>query len=277
MKLSLAIIFILSGFSSLAQFYYRDIIGTKETTEMMKAYLNNKVTRVTVNSYDADNTRSDDFYVEQIFSPATKTLKTITRSGVTDASVLISYVNDDGRVIKTIDSSGAIVSTSFYNYDAEGRLLSISSSTVDSTKRLAETEEHIWEYQNEKIVRMLRIKNKVDTTIVNFKTDENGNIVEELATHKTNKSEPVYYYYDSKNRITDIVRFNQKAKRLLPEYMFEYSPSNQVIQRITVPANGSNYLIWRYQYDGNGLKIREAVYNRYKQLSGKIEYQYQKG
>jgi YD repeat-containing protein len=277
MKFSLAIIFIFSTFSSFAQFYYRDIIGTKETTDMMKAYLNNKVTRVSVNSYDENNTRSDDFYVEQIFSPGTKTLKTITRSGVTDASVLISYINDDGRVTKTVDSSGAIVSTSLYSYDAEGRLLSISSSTVDSTKRLAETEEHIWEYQNGKIVRMLRIKNKVDTTIVNFKTDENGNIVEELATHKNNKSEPVYYYYDSKNRLTDIVRFNQKAKRLLPEYMFEYSPSNQVIQRITVPANGSNYLIWRYQYDGNGLKIREAVYNRYKQLSGKIEYQYQKG
>jgi YD repeat-containing protein len=59
--------------------------------------------------------------------------------------------------------------------------------------------------------------------------------------------------------------------------MFEYSPSNQVIQRITVPSNGSQYLIWRYQYDERGLKIKEAVYNKQKQLTGKIEYQYSFG
>ena len=68
-----------------------------------------------------------------------------------------------------------------------------------------------------------------------------------------------------------------KAKRLLPEYMFEYSPANQIIQKITVPSNGSNYLIWRYQYDDRGLKVREAVFDKYKQLTGKIEYQYQFG
>jgi YD repeat-containing protein len=59
--------------------------------------------------------------------------------------------------------------------------------------------------------------------------------------------------------------------------MFEYSAKNQVIQRITVPGNGSNYLIWRYQYDDRGLRVREAIFDKYKQLTGKIEYQYQMG
>ena len=26
----------------------------------------------------------------------------------------------------------------------------------------------------------------------------------------------IYYYYDEKNRLTDIVRYNKKAKKLLP-------------------------------------------------------------
>jgi YD repeat-containing protein len=59
--------------------------------------------------------------------------------------------------------------------------------------------------------------------------------------------------------------------------MFEYSANNQVIQKITVPSNNSEYLIWRYQYDANGLKTKEAIYNKQKQLTGKIDYVYQKG
>jgi hypothetical protein len=56
--------------------------------------------------------------------------------------------------------------------------------------------------------------------------------------------------------------------------MFEYAPDGKVIQKITVPANSSDYLIWRYQYNSNGLKIKEAIYDRHKTLNGKIEYQY---
>ena len=44
--------------------------------------------------------------------------------------------------------------------------------------------------------------------------------------------------------------------------MFEYSEANQVIQKITVPANSFNYLIWRYQYNAQGLKTREAIYSK---------------
>jgi YD repeat-containing protein len=124
---------------------------------------------------------------------------------------------------------------------------------------------------------MLRIKDKKDTSVVSFKLDEKGNVSEEQSIRRGVSSDPVYYYYDSNNRLTDIVRFNNKAKRLLPEYMFEYSPKNQVIQKITVPGNGSNYLIWRYQYDDRGLRVREAIFDKYKQLTGKIEYQYQMG
>ncbi len=56
--------------------------------------------------------------------------------------------------------------------------------------------------------------------------------------------------------------------------MFEYSPVNQVIQKITVPANSDKYLIWRYQYNAQGLKIKEVIYDKNKDLSGKVEYQY---
>lgn len=277
MKSSLLVLLVFFITGANAQYYYKDIIGTKETADLIKNYRSNKVSRVVLNSYDAENTKNDDFFVEQVFSSADQMLRTITRSGVTNESVLISYADANGNVIKTIDSSETIVSTSTYNYNSEGMLESVTSSATDSGHSIYQVEEHFWKYNNGRIAGMLRIKDKKDTSYINFKTDEKGNIIEEQSMRKGVASEPVYYYYDNNNRLTDIVRFSNKAKRLLPEYMFEYSPANQVIQKITVPANSSEYLIWRYQYDNKGLKIKEAVYDKHKQLTGKIEYLYQFG
>jgi len=277
MKLLLASVVFLASLSASAQHYYKDIIGTQETSGIMKAYQSNKVNRVVLTSYDENNTRSDDFFVEQQFAPAARTLKTTTRSGVAHESVLISIIDDNGNVIKTIDSSDIVISITTYNYNPAGQLVSVISSSSDSSGKTNESEQHLWQYNNNKVARMLRIKNRIDTTYVNFKMDEVGNISEEQETRKGVKSEPVYYYYDASNRLTDIVRYSNKAKRLLPEYMFEYSPSNQVIQKITVPSNSDNYLIWRYQYNGQGLKTKEVIYNKQKQLAGKVEYQYSFG
>jgi hypothetical protein len=277
MKSLLVFSFLLILLTANSQYYYKDILGTKETADLIKTYRNNKVSRVLLNSYDAENTKSDDFYVEQIFSLPNQFLRTTTRSGVTNESVLVSFTDASGNVIKTIDSSETIITTSIYNYNDKGMLQSVISSSADTAHSINQTEEHRWEYENDKIVRMLRIKDKMDTAYISFKSDDKGNIIQEQSVRKGITSEPVYYYYDSNNRLTDIVRFSNKAKRLLPEYLFEYSPSNQVIQKITVPANSSEYLIWRYQYDEKGLKIKEAVFDKHKQLTGKIEYIYQFG
>lgn len=277
MKILMLPLLLLICFTAPAQYYYKDIVGTKETAQMIEAYKNNGVKRVLVNSYDAENTKVDDFFVEQVYSPASNTLRTISRSAGSPASVLSSYTDAAGRVVKTVDSTDNMTSTTLYNYNNDGTLASIKSNSSDTTKRLNETEEHLWFYQNGQVAQMLRIKNGIDTTFVQFKLDDKGNVIEERSTRRNIKSEPVYYYYDASNRLTDIVRFNNKARRLLPEYMFEYSPENRVIQKITVPANSSDYLIWRYQYDAGGLKTKEAVYNKAKELNGKIEYQYQRG
>ena len=259
-----------------AQYYYKDIIGTKETSDLIRSYRTNRVSRVLLNSYDAENTKNDDFYVEQVFSAPNQYLKTITRLGDANESILISYTDANNNVVKTVDSSETITTTSVYKYGADGLLESVVSISSD-TARSNQAEEHRWEYNDNKIARMLRIKDKKDTAYITFKTDDKGNIIEEQSIRKGISSEPVYYYYDNNNRLTDIVRFSNKAKRLLPEYLFEYSPSNQVIQKITVPANSSDYLIWRYQYDDKGLKIKEAIFDKRKQLTGKIEYLYQFG
>lgn len=261
---------------SSAQYYYKDIINTKESSDLIKTYSRNKVNRVVLTSYDADDTKSDNLFVQQQFFPNTKILKTVTGTGEENqnTSTLYTYADDKGNIIKTVDSSGIVVSTTVYDYDNNGDLVSVNSSSSDTIS--SSSEQHIWQWQNGKPVKMIRIKDKLDTTYVDFKLDENGNVSEETATHKKVQSTPFYYYYNQNNQLTDVVRYSDRAKQLLPEYMFEYSSSNQVIQKITVPTNNSDYLIWRYQYNPQGLKVKEVVYSKQdkKNPIGKVEYQY---
>lgn len=238
--------------------------------------MKNKVSRVMLTGYDADNSKSDNLFVQQEFSAAKKILKTITATGADNGnmSTVLTYADENGNVTKTVDSTGVVVNTTTYNYDASGNLSLVSISSSDTT--ISESEQHIWQWENSKPSKMLRIKNKRDTTYVTFTLDENGNVAEETATRKGVASRPYFYYYNENNQLSDIVRYNDRAKQKLPEYMFEYSESNQVIQKITVPTNNSDYLIWRYQFNPQGLKIKEVVYSKHDKRNpiGKIEYQY---
>lgn len=268
---------IFSSLPATAQYYYKDIIGTRESADLIRNYKRHKVNRVVLTSYDADNTRIQDFLIDQQFSAATQTLRTTSRSGVSNPSTLITYADANGNVIKTVDSSNLVVSTTSYTYNSTGQLMSITHSSSDSSRSLNKSDEHIWHWLGNSPVKMFRIKNRVDTTVVEFKLDGNGNVIEETETRRGVKSSPVFYYYNDENQLTDIVRHNAKVGILLPEYMFEYSDKNEVIQKITVPINNPDYLIWRYQYNEKGLKVKEAIYDKHKALSGKIEYQYSFG
>src|SRR6266542_2415740 len=170
--------------SSQAQYYYKDIIGTKESSELIKTYLKNKVSAVVLTSYDADNVKSDNFFVQQNFSPATRILRTITGTGADNAntSTVFTYTDDNGNIIKTVDSTGVVVNTTTYSYDGSGNLNMVTIGSSDTTS--SESEQHIWQWENGKPAKMLRIKNRVDTTYVDFKLDENGNVSEETETHK---------------------------------------------------------------------------------------------
>ncbi len=272
-------LFILMIFHSIsAQYYYKDILGTKESKQLFDKYRSLKVRSVIINSFEEDGTKSENFICEQIYTPSNRSLKTNTKSGVTNESVLISYYDENGMLTQTADSSTSIVSKSFYVYNDDKSLRSLKNISTETSKQFSEISEHHWFYDTKgRPLKMIRTTNVIDTVLVDFITDDSGNIAEERSYKKGKIYSTVFYYYDIKNRLTDIVRYNQKAKKLLPDYMFEYAESDQIIQKITVPANNSNYQIWRYQYNTNGLRIKEALYDKNKKLTGKIEYQYKYG
>lgn len=274
MKAVCAVLLLFSSLGAGAQYYYKDIVGTKESADLITTYKANKVRSVVLNSFTVNNTPLTDFRMQQEYLPAQNALRTTTTTSYTPTSYLTSYLDAEGRVIRATDSAGSVVNKTIYQYNAAGKLVSMLFTAGD-VQAGTRTDEHIWEWDAQgRAARMLRIKNNKDTSMVRFVLDENGRVVEEQETRRYIKEEPYYYYYDETGNITDIVRYNKKAGRLLPEYMFEYSDKAQVIQRYTIPQNSDDYLIWRYAFNDKGLKTKEVVFNKQKEQTGKVEYVY---
>lgn len=256
-----------------AQYYYQDLMGTADITQQMKIFSANNIKKVNSTGYTSDGTATADYNETQETDSRFLILRITT---VVNRSVTrLTYTFDEQGKLQSLFDSSDVKSTSVYTYDKTGKLIEITNTMSDSLQDFTQTESHIWIYNNDKLEKMWRIINKTDSLEVRFKTDENGNITEEQNFKKGKGTDPIYYYYDSKNRLTDIVRYNTKAKRLLPDYMFEYDDKDRVIQKITTISNQNlGYLTWRYLYNESSLKTKEALFNKEKQLLGRIDYTY---
>jgi YD repeat-containing protein len=272
-KLFVAVCILMTVLKSPAQYYYKDIVSNKQLLDEMAVLKDQGIRSVTITSLEDDGTPSESFLVEKNINRNYTSVETFTRSGVTGASLFTSSFTKDGLLIQTVDSSDLSVNTSRYVYDEQRRIKSIQSyihSSDDDFKNEL-TEHHNYEYDaNGKLVRMYRIKNNTDTTLILFSTDDKNNISIEKDT-KSGKS--YYYYYDAKNRLTDVVHLNPYNQRMLPDYVFEYNNAGQVTQMTTTEEGSSYYYIWKYTYS-NGLRVKEKCYSKERQLLGTINYEY---
>jgi antitoxin component YwqK of YwqJK toxin-antitoxin module len=198
---------------------------------------------------------------------------TTTHTSVVGDNWLKTFYNATGQLIKTTDSAQEASGVTEYFYDEKKRLTRIKSHS--SSDNISTTEEHQWTYnENGQPKSMLRIRSGSDSTLVEFSYDEKGNVAEEKTVKSRLPLATVYYYYDANNRLTDIVRYNARAKRLLPDYMFEYNEAGQLTRMVSVPEGSNNYLTFYYQYNPNGLKRMDLCYDKQQQLVGKVEYAY---
>src|SRR5262249_14007312 len=135
--------------------------------------------------------------------------------------------------------------------------------------------------------RMWRTINSGDSLEIRFKPDENGNVGDERTYQHGVETSMLYYYYDEKKRLTDIVRYNDRAHKLLPDVMFEYDDADHVIQKITISsfdlgkrkvnplAITNSYLTLRIVFNQAGLKTMEALFiNDSKKVHGRVRYSY---
>jgi antitoxin component YwqK of YwqJK toxin-antitoxin module len=274
MKKLPSLFLLLFYFAANSQYYYKDLVAAADITRLMNTYTTNNIKKITAKGITPEGSPGSEF--SEVGEINGTTLKVTTNNN--KAIATLKYVfNERGQLISSVDSAINVKSTSTYTYDVNGKIISISNSATDadSSGDFSQTEVHQYIYKDGKLDKMWRVINKTDSLEVRFVTDEHGNVIEERNFRRGVLTDPVYYYYDNRNRLTDIVRFNYKANRLLPDYLFEYDENDRVIQKITTTSgNNLGYLTWRYLFDEKGLKTKEALFNKDKQLQGRIDFSY---
>jgi hypothetical protein len=258
-----------------AQYYYKDLVTTRQNERRWRLYTDNGVKSVKLSSFERDGSPTEGFTGDQEVSGNRLTTHTHTKATGNAESWIFATYTPQGLTQKISDTSDTYNSTSDYQYDADGRLQSILNTSIETDNNLRDVEHHIWSYDAAgKPSSMLKIKNGNDTTFVRFILDEKGNVAEERAMRNKTDLPAIYYYYDTDDRLTDIVRYSLKAKRLLPDNIFEYGDDGRTSSMLVVPEGSNDYLKWLYDYNEKGLKIKESCISRQKELLGKIEYQY---
>lgn len=274
----LSILLVITPLPAVSQYFYKDIVAVQQINETYRLYKSNKVNKVTLNSFQGNAPVTEGFICEQRVNLLRSEVITYTKTLDMGESFFIANYQPQGLLIKTTDSSGESVSNSSYQYDAANRLVAIHQATHANDTSSVFTENHYWQYTTSgKPLKMLRIKNGTDTTVASFTTDEKGNVTEEDIVSKNARNQKIYYYYDEKNRLTDVVQYREKAKRLLPDYIFEYEEDGELSTMTIVPEGSSEYQKYYYKYDDNGLKVIEFCYNKKNELLGKVEYHYSLG
>ncbi len=258
-----------------AQYFYKDMWINQQLIKEFAIIKNENIRIVAVKSFEDDGEPSEDFFCERRIDRSFTKSETISRSNITQQSLLVSYYNERGWLTKTIDSSQTSLSRSEYEYDNRGRIIRITNFTKanDEAGGITETHQYIYNATG-KPEKMIRRKNNADVSTINFIVDDKGNVIDEEEIIRGKKGRKYFYYYDDKNHLTDVVHYNERAKRLLPDYMYEYNPQGQIKQMISTEDNISNYFIWKYTYNNKRLRESEKCYSKERRLLGSIQYEY---
>ena len=273
-SLFFALILVLSK-NTHAQYYFQDILSQNQVTEKWKLYRENKVKSVNILSFESDNSPTVNFECSQKVKSDFSQITTYTKSDLARESAITTYYNANGQALKTVDTSKSYQSVTEYQYDPNGNIVMVNNSSTETINNTNTTETHLWNYGPDGMpVSMLKIKNGKDSTIFHFVKDEKGNIAEEHGVHNNINEPVIYYYYDDNGHLTDLVRYNAKAKRLLPDYIFGYNQFGQMNSMIFVQEGTTDYNTWVYSYEQHGLRDSETCFSKQKKLIGKIEYQY---
>lgn len=266
---------VFASLTAKAQFYYKDIINTEQLSATLKSYKDHKVRNIDIKSFENDGTESEGFICRKKISKDYKTVTLFTKYSLSEPSLFISEFSAEGKLLFTNDSSDISVTSIRYQYDEKNRIQSIVSNIRSQDDDFVNqiTEEHLYQYgETDNPVKMLKIKNHSDTTVILFANDEQGNVGIEKDTRSGTK---YYYYYDSKKRLTDVVQENDFKLRPMPDYFFEYAHDGSISKMTATEEGSNNYYTWKYIYE-NGLRTIERCYLKGKSLVGSVEYIYNK-
>lgn len=260
---------------SKAQYYYNDVLSNRKTNGEYNKLKDAKFRQVDLESFEDDDSPSQGFFCQKKMNNDFSESVMISKSNFTGQSELHSWYQN-GRVIKTVNTTPEATNTTEFGYDGKGNLVSVSVASSDNGDSVSFAEKRIYEYDSSgKLAAMKRWKNGKLFSSFLFKKDDNGNVIEE-APQPGSTDRKYFYYYDSQNRLTDVVHFNERVQKLLPDYMFQYNEGRRVEpkQMLSVDESGRNYFTWKYAYTSEGLPEIQKCYSKEKRLLGTIQYEY---
>jgi hypothetical protein len=257
-----------------AQYFYKDVWSPQQLMKEMNSLKSEKIRTISIKSFEDNGEPSEGFFCEKKIDKDYSRSETVTRSLVTNQSLLTSHFNSKGQITETVDSTESSISRTQYFYNDNGNVNAIKTFTKaeDDSAVIQETHNYFYD-PNGALEKMTRQKNSAEISTVNFNVDEKGNIIEEEELFKNGGSKKYFYYYDDKNRLTDIVHYNERAKRLLPDYMYEYNSAGQIKQMISI-EEGTGYFVWKYLYNDKNLREAEKCFSKERKLLGSIQYEY---
>lgn len=260
--------------SAFGQYYYNDIIATQQSQLQYQLLRSNKVKKISATSYEDDRTPTEGFKLTQELSADGKKLVTST-SNISGKTTETTSSFEMGKLKSTETYSNGIENKMQYGYDEAGAIKLFTLTTLDTAMNYQSVETREWHYNaSGHFTDVLKIKNSIDSSFGSFVYDEEGNLVEEHWKKKNKEVETYYYYYNKSHQLTDIVRYNARLKKLIPDYQYEYDEKGRPIQMIQLAANGK-YFVWKYAYNEKGLKISETCSDNKKLMIGNIEYRYE--
>lgn len=275
MRVLLFFVLVLCLNAGFGQYYFNDVVSAQFSNEQYKLLRSNKIHKVKATSFEADNSVTEGFLVEEEISlDGKRIIQTSSLSG--GKTSVVNRFYELNKLKRTQTLFNGIETKTEYTYSDKGAIQKILITTTDTAMKATTVEAHEWMYNEAgQPISMLKIKNRTDTTLIELLKDENGLVIEEHWKRKNRNLETYYYYYDSKNLLTDIVRFNARLKKLLPDFQYEYDTNGQVSQMTQVSMSSSSYIIWKYTYNEKGLKQKEVGYDKERRLVGRIEYTYE--
>ena len=260
--------------SAFGQYYYNDIIATQQSQNQYQLLRTNKVKRIVAISFEEDRTPTEGFKLTQELSNDGKKLVTSTSNISGKTTETTSYF-EQGKIKRTESYSNGIDNKMEYGYDATGNIKLFTLTTLDTAMNYHSVETREWlSNASGFYTAVIKIKNNTDSSLGSFVYEEEGNLVEEHWKKKNKEIETYYYYYNQLHQLTDIVRYNTRLKKLIPDYQYEYDEKGRAIQMTQLTASGK-YFVWKYTYNDKGLKISETCTDNKKLQVGNIEYRYE--
>ena len=112
----IALLFCIST-NAKSQFYYKDIWTNQQLTKEFSILKNENLRTVSIKSFEDDGEPSEGFFCERRIDRNFSKSEMISRSNITQQSLLVSFYNERGWIIKTVDSSQTSLARSEYEYE----------------------------------------------------------------------------------------------------------------------------------------------------------------